>query len=78
MYTTICWYLCILPVLHRPDVVDIGVNTIWKKCRMPKGLKNLIIFLRIRHGNGDLCKHLGIDSSTNLGDRYSIGTRIYS
>ena len=24
----ICWYLRILPVLHRPDVVDIGVNTI--------------------------------------------------
>ena len=24
----ICWYLCILPVLHRPEVVYIGVNTI--------------------------------------------------
>ena len=28
MYTSICWYLSVLPVLHRPDVVDIGVNTI--------------------------------------------------
>ena len=23
MYTLICWYLRVLPVLHRPDVVDI-------------------------------------------------------
>ena len=23
MYTSICWYLRILPVLHRPEVVDI-------------------------------------------------------
>ena len=28
MYTSICWYLHVLSVLHRPDVVDIGVNTI--------------------------------------------------
>ena len=28
MYTSIWWYLHILPVLHRPKVVDIGVNTI--------------------------------------------------
>ena len=28
--TLICWYLCVLPVLHRPDVVDIGVTTIQK------------------------------------------------
>ena len=28
MYTSICWYLCILPVLHRQEVVDIGFNTI--------------------------------------------------
>ena len=27
-------------------------------------------FLSIRHAHGDLCKHLGIDSSTDL-DRYS-------
>ena len=24
-----------------------------------------------RHAHGDLCKHLGIDSSTDLDDRYS-------
>ena len=28
MYTSICWYLRVLPVLHRPEVVDIGGNTI--------------------------------------------------
>ena len=49
MYMLICWYLCVLPVLNRPEVVDIGVNTIY----------------------GDLCKHLGIDLSTDLDDRYS-------
>ena len=37
---------------------------------MPKGLKNWII-LSIRHAHGDLSKHLGIDSSTDLDDRYS-------
>ena len=28
-------------------------------------------FLSIRHAHGDLFKHLGIDSSTDLDDRYS-------
>ena len=28
-------------------------------------------FLSFRHAYGDLCKHLGIDSSTNLDDRCS-------
>ena len=28
-------------------------------------------FLSIRHAHGDLCKPLGIDSSTDLDDRYS-------
>ena len=39
-------------------MVVIGVNTIWKN--MP-----------IQYVHGDLCKHLGIDSSTDLDDRYS-------
>ena len=38
MYTSIWWYLRVLPVLHRPKVVDIGVNTIHKTCHMSKGL----------------------------------------
>ena len=28
-------------------------------------------FLSIRHADGNLCKHLGIDSNTDLNDRYS-------
>ena len=28
-------------------------------------------FLSIQHAYGDLCKHLGIDSSTDLDDQYS-------
>ena len=28
-------------------------------------------FLSIRHAHGDLCEHLGIDSSTDHSDRYS-------
>ena len=28
-------------------------------------------FLSIRHAHSDLCKHLGIDSSTDLDNRYS-------
>ena len=44
---------------------------------MPKGLKNLII-LSSQHAHGDLCKHLGIDSSTDPYDWYLIGTRIIS
>ena len=38
---------------------------------MPKGLYRNRSFLSTRHAHGDLCKHLGIDSSTDLDDRYS-------
>ena len=37
---------------------------------MPKELKTSII-LSIQYVHGDLCKHLGIDSSTDHPDRYS-------
>ena len=37
---------------------------------MPKGLYTSII-LSIQYVHGDLCKHLGIDSSTDHPDRYS-------
>ena len=61
-----------MPVLHSPEVVDIGVNTIQKN--MPYATRTIDInhFLRIQYVYGDLCKHLGIDSSTDLNDRYSI------
>ena len=70
-----------LPVLrkiHRPDVVDISVNTILKKHAVYQGDYRIRSFLSIRHAHSDLCKHLGIDSSTDPDDRYSIGTQIYS
>ena len=71
MYTSIWWHLRVLQVLHRPEVVDIGVITIKKK--KPLWLKDyrLQSFLSIQFVHGDLCKHLGIDSSTNHPDRYS-------
>ena len=48
----------------------------WRKFNIEKhaiGLKDYRIrpFLSIRHAHGDLCKRLGIDSSTDLDDRYS-------
>ena len=71
MYTSICWYLHVLLVLHRPEVVvDIGANNIYKTCHMPKDYR-IRSFLSIWHAHSDLCKHLGIDSSTDLDDRYS-------
>ena len=61
-----------MPVLHRPEVVDIGVNTIEKKTHVIC-LKDYRIrsFSSIQYVHGDLCKHLGIDSSTDHLDRYS-------
>ena len=61
MYTSICWYLRVLPVLHRPEAVDIGVNTIKKN--MPYATRT--IYLSIQYVHGDVCKHLGIYSSTD-------------
>ena len=71
MYTSICWYLRVLPVLHRPEVVDIGVSTIWIKHAICLKDYRLQSCLSIQYVHGDLCKHLGIDSSTDHPDRYS-------
>ena len=57
-----------MPVLHRQEVVDIGVNAIQKN--MPYAYR-IISFLSIQYVHGDLCKHLGIYSSTDHPDRYS-------
>ena len=59
-----------MPVLHRLEVVDIGVKSYIEKHAIC--LKNYRIrpFLNIQYVNGDLCKHLGIDSSTDHPDRY--------
>ena len=72
MYTPICWFLHVLQVRHRPNLVDIGVNTI---CQRDYRIGS---FLSSWHAHGDLCKHLGIYSSTYSDYRYSIGTQIYS
>ena len=63
MYTSICWYLRVLPVLQRQEVVE----------KHDICLKDFRIrsFLSIWHAHGDLCKHLGIDSSTDHPDRSS-------
>ena len=71
MYMSICWYLRVLPVLHRPEVVDIGVKSYIEKHAICLKDYRIRLFLSIRHAHGNLCKHLGIDSSTDLDDRYS-------
>ena len=48
-------------------MVDIGVKSFIEKYAIC--LKDYIISLW--HAHGDLCKHLGIDLSTDLDDRYS-------
>ena len=52
-------------------MVDIDVKSYIEKHVIC--LKDYIIipFLSIRHAHVDLCKHFGIDSSTDLDDRYS-------
>ena len=71
MYTSIWWYLRVLPVLHKPEVIHFGVNTIYRKHVICLKDYKIRSYLGIRHAHRDLCKHLGIDSSTDLDDRYS-------
>ena len=71
MYTSIWWYIRGLPVLHRPEVVDISVRSYIEKHAICLKDYRIRSFLSIRHAHCDLCKHLGIDSSTDLDNRYS-------
>ena len=71
MYTSIWWYLHVLPVLHRPEVVDIGDKYYIEKHAICLKDYRIRSFLSIQYVHGDLCKHLGIDSSTDHPDRYS-------
>ena len=71
MYMLICWYSRILPVLHIPEVVDIGGKSYIEKHAICLKDYRIRPFLSIRHAHGNSCKHLGIDSSTNLDHRYS-------
>ena len=56
---SICLYLRLLPVLHRPEVVDIGVKSYIEKHAICLKDYRIRPFLSIRHAHGDLCKHLG-------------------
>ena len=71
MYMSICWYLRVLSELHRPEVVDIVVKSYIEKHAICLKDYRIRLLLSIRHAHGDLCKHLGIDSSTDLDYRYS-------
>ena len=71
MYTSICWYLGVLPVLHRLEVVDIGVKLHKEKHAICLQDYRIRSFIGIQYVHGDLCKHLGIDSCTDHSDRYS-------
>ena len=71
MCMSICLYLRVLSVLHRPEVVDIGVKSYVEKHAICLKDYRIRPFLSTRHAHDDLCKHLGIDSSTVLDDRYS-------
>ena len=44
------------------------ITAVHSKCLLIHRIRS---FLSIRHAHGDLYKHLGIDSSTDLDDRYS-------
>ena len=52
-------------------MVDIGVKSNIEKHAICLKDDRIRPFLTIRHTHCDLCKHLGIDSSADLDDRYS-------
>ena len=60
-----------MQVLIRPEVVDIGVNTIEKKYAIFLKDYRIKSFISIQYVHGDFCKHLAIDSSTDHSDRFS-------
>ena len=68
---SICWYLRVLPVLHIPEVVDIGFKSYIEKHAICLKDYRISSILSIQYVHGNLCKHLGIDSSTDHPDRYS-------
>ena len=49
-------------------MVDIGIKSYIEKHAICLKDYRIRPFLSIRHAYGDLCKHLGIDSSTDLDD----------
>ena len=72
MYTSTCWYLRVLPVLNRPEVVDIGVKSyIEKNCLEDYRIRS---FLSIQYVHGD---YVSIQEYIRV-PIIQIGTRIYS
>ena len=63
MYMSICWYLRLLPVLHRPEVVDIGVKSYIEKHAIRLKDYRIRPFLSVRHAQVPI---------------WMISTRIYS
>ena len=51
-------------------MVDIGLKYYVEKHAICLKDYRIRSFLSIRHADGDLCKHLGIDSSTDLDDLF--------
>ena len=51
MYMLIWWYLRVLPIRHRPEVVDIGVILYRKHAICLKDYR-IRSFLSIRHAHG--------------------------
>ena len=69
-------YVDLLVFTHIAGTLKTGSGRYWCKYYIEKHaicLKDYRIrsFLSIQYVHGDLCKHLGIDSSTDLDDRYS-------
>ena len=59
MYTSLCWYLPVLPLLHEADMVGIfifvGVNTIIEQHAICQRDYRLQSFLSIQYVHVDLC-----------------------
>ena len=53
MYTSICWYLRVLPVLHIPEVVDIDVKSYIEKHAICLKDYRIRSFLSIQYAHGD-------------------------
>ena len=65
MYTSICWYLRVLPVLHRPEVVDIGVKSYIEKHAICLNDYRIGLFLSIRLDLEDRYSNLFLNAYIN-------------
>ena len=75
-YTLVNVYVDLVVFTHIAGTLKTGSGRYWRLYYVEKHaicLKDYRIrsFLSTRHAEGDLCKLSGIDSSTDLNDRYS-------